>query len=255
MKRVLIIGGVVIVAIIAVLLYIVYTSLDSIVQAAIEKYGSEITQTRVTLDGVKISLTDGQGALRGLSVGNPKGFTADHSFRLGEIKMALDVGTITSDTIVVKEILIDKPAVTYELGPHGSNIAAIQRNVQAYMGPGGGSKAEAGKGPKLVINDLYIKGGEVNVKTTVLTEQKLSAQLADIHLKDIGKKKGGASPGEVAEQILAHLTKGVGSAVATLNLKGGKEMLEKATGGVAKEAEGAGGTVKETGEKLKKLLN
>jgi hypothetical protein len=258
MKRVLIIGGVVVVAVIAVLIYVVYTSLDSIVEAAIEKYGSEITQTTVTLDGVKISLTDGQGALRGFRVGNPKGFETDHLLELGEIKVALDIGTITNDPVVIKEIVIDKPIVTYELGPHGSNIAAIQRNVQAYMGPGGdGSKADAGEGPKLVIENLYIKGGEVNVKTTVLRERKLSARLPDIHVKDIGKKKGGALPGDVAEQIITHLTKGVGSAVATLNLdklegaeeaKRAKETLEKG------DVEGASGAAKEAGEKLKKLF-
>lgn len=261
MKRMLIIGGVVIVVVIALVVYILFTSLDTIVEAAIEKYGSEITQTTVTLDAVKISLTDGQGALKGLSVGNPEDFTAPHSFQLGEIKMTLDIGTITGDTVVVKEILIDKPVVTYELSPHGSNIAAIQRNVQAYMGPGGGSKADTGEGPKLVIKDLYIKGGEVNVKATVLKERELSARLGDIHLKDIGKNKGGASPGEVAERIMAHLTKGVGSAVATLNLdevlraKGARELLEKGTRSVVKDSEGTGEAIKETGEKLKKLFN
>jgi len=229
MKRRLIIGGVILVAIFAVLFYGVYTSL-------------------------------GQGAIRGLSVGNPEGFTTGHSFQLGEIQLALDVGTITGDPVVVKEILINKPAVTYELGSDGSNIAAIQRNVQAYMGPGDSSKGDTSEGPKLVIENLYIKGGEVNVKTTGLTEQELSTQLPDIHVKDIGKEKGGTSPGEVAKQIMAHLTKGVGSAVATLNLdklgdaveeaaKGAKEMLEKDV------VEGASGAVKETSEKLKKLLN
>jgi hypothetical protein len=260
MKRILIIGGVV-VAILALVVYILFTSLDSVVEAAIEKYGSEITQTTVTLDAVKISLTDGQGALKGLSVGNPEGFTAAHSFQLGKIKMTLDIGTITGDTVVVNEILIDKPVVTYELSPHGSNIAAIQRNVQAYMGPGGGSKDDGGEGPKLVIKDLYIKGGEVNVKATVLKERELSARLGDIHLKDIGKDKSGASPGEVVERIMAHLTKGVGSAVATLNLdevlraKGAKELLEKSTGSVVKDSEGTGKAIKETGEKVKKLFN
>ena len=255
MKRVLIIGGLMFVAVIGVLIYGVYTSLDSIVKAAIEDYGSKITQTTVTLDEVKISLTDGQGAIRGLSVGNPEGFSTDHSFQLGEIQLALDVGTITGDPIVVKEILIDKPAVTYELGPDGSNVDAIQRNVQAYMGPGDSSKGDTSEGPKLVIETLSIKGGEVNVKTTVLTEQELSTKLPDIHVKDIGKEKGGTSPGEVAKQIMAHLTKGVGSAVATLNL----DKLGDAATEVAKEkleggVEGASGAVKETSEELKKLL-
>ena len=258
MKRVLIIGGVVVVAVIAVLIYVVYTSLDSIVEAAIEKYGSEITQTTVTLDGVKISLTDGQGALRGFRVGNPKGFETDHLLELGEIKVALDIGTITNDPVVIKEIVIDKPIVTYELGPKGSNLDAIQRNVQAYMGPGGdGSKADPGEGPKLVIENLYIKGGKVNVRATALKGQELSATLSKVRRRDIGQGKAGASPGEVAERIMVSMTANVGSAVAKMNLeklegaeeaKRAKELLEKG------DVEGASGAAKEAGEKLKKLF-
>ena len=258
MKRRLIIGGVILVAIFAVLFYGVYTSLDSIVKVAIEDYGSEITQTTVTLDEVKISLTDGQGAIRGLSVGNPEGFTTGHSFQLGEIQLALDVGTITGDPVVVKEILINKPAVTYELGSDGSNIAAIQRNVQAYMGPGDSSKGDTREGPKLVIENLYIKGGEVTVKATVLKDRELGTRLPDIHVKDIGKEKGGTSPGEVAKQIMAHLTKGVGSAVATLNLDQLGDAAEEAATGAKEKleggVEGASGVVTEPSEKLKKLL-
>jgi uncharacterized protein involved in outer membrane biogenesis len=249
---VIIIGSLSFVAVLAVFIYGVYTSLDSIVEAAIEKYGSEITGTTVTLDEVKISLIDGRGTIRGLSVGNPKGFAAGHSFQLGEIQLALDVGTITGNPVVVKKILIDKPVVTYELGSDGSNIAAIQRNVQAYMGPGDRSKGDTREGPKLVIENLYIKGGEVNVTTTVLKDRKLSTRLPDIHVKAIGKEKGGTSPGEVAKQIVAHLAKSVGSAVATLNLDQLGDAAEDAT---KRALEGASGAVKETSEKLKKLLN
>ncbi|MFQ5992654.1 MAG: hypothetical protein ACE5NA_09490 [Nitrospiraceae bacterium] len=260
MKRWIIIGGVVMVAIVALVVYTVFTSLDSIIKGAIEKYGTEITQTTVRLNRVKISLTDGEGALRGLSVGNPKGFETDRSFQLGEIKVALDIGTITADPVVIKEILIDKPIVTYELGPKGSNLDAIQRNVQAYMGPGGdGSKADAGEGPKLVVENLYLKGGKVNVKATVLKGQELSATLPDIHIKDIGKGNAGASPGEVVEQIMAYITPRVGSAVAKLNVdklqRASEEEVQRATKKLEEgDVQGATEAAKETGEKLKSLF-
>lgn len=260
MKRWIIIGGVVLVAVIALVVYTVFTSLDSIIKAAIEKYGTEITQTTVRLNRVKISLTDGEGALRGLSVGNPTGFQTDHSFELGEIKVALDIGTITADPVVIKEILIDKPVVTYELGPKGSNLDAIQRNVQAYMGPGGdGSKADAGEGPKLVIENLYVKGGKVNVRATVLKGQELSATLPDVHIRDIGKGKGGASAGEVAKRIMAYVIPNVGSAVAKLNVdklqRAAEEEVKRTTKKLQEgDVEGASKAVKETEEKLKTLF-
>ena len=69
MKRVLIIGGVVIVAIIIAVAYFLYSSLDSIVAAAIEKYGSQYTGTQVRVDGVDLDLTSGKGAITDLATG------------------------------------------------------------------------------------------------------------------------------------------------------------------------------------------
>jgi uncharacterized membrane protein len=68
------IGIVVLLVIIAGAVYFLLSNLDSIVKAAIEKYGTAATQATVKLDSVKISLTSGEGRLNGLSVGNPKGF-------------------------------------------------------------------------------------------------------------------------------------------------------------------------------------
>jgi hypothetical protein len=68
MKRRLYIGGGVVLGIlilIAIGLYFLLSSLDSIVKAAVEKYGSEMTQATVRLNDVKIELTSGKGACRG----------------------------------------------------------------------------------------------------------------------------------------------------------------------------------------------
>ena len=40
---------------------------------------------------------------------------------------------MTEDVIVIKEIVIAAPQVTYELGSDGSNLDALQRNAQAFM--------------------------------------------------------------------------------------------------------------------------
>ncbi len=40
---------------------------------------------------------------------------------------------ITKDTIVIKEIVIESPEVTYELARGGSNIDALQRNISHEM--------------------------------------------------------------------------------------------------------------------------
>ncbi|MCZ6623383.1 MAG: hypothetical protein O7B35_03965 [Deltaproteobacteria bacterium] len=254
MKRWLLIGGGLIVLIIVVVFFL-FSKLDSLIIAAVEKYGSEITQTKVQLNEVDISLTSGEGALRGLTMGNPKGFKTDSAFRLGEISIKLDVSTVTQNPVVIKEIVISAPQVTYELGPKGSNIDAIKRNVDAYMGKmrnktrdKSTSKGSDKEGRNLVIEHLYIRDGKVDISSTVLQGKTLSAPLPDIHLTDIGKKKGGATPGEVAEKVLGALRQAVGKAVASVGpgklLGTAKEGVAAAKGAIEESAKGAADSLK-----------
>ena len=66
MKKVLI-GVGVLIAVLAIVVYVAFSSLDKIIKAAVEKYGSEITQATVTLNEVELSVSSGKGVLRGLS--------------------------------------------------------------------------------------------------------------------------------------------------------------------------------------------
>ncbi len=175
------------------------------------------------------------------------------------------------DTVVIKEVVIAAPRITYELGPNGSNIDAIRRNVESYMGAGAGAaagQAQGGDAPKdggeagtkLVIEDLYVLGGEVGVSATALEGKTLSAPLPDIHLTGIGRDKGGATPAEVLDRVIGAVGQAAGKAVASLGLgkmldaakeqaAGATEALAKGTAGAKdlldKGATDAGGTLKQ----------
>jgi hypothetical protein len=51
-----------------------------------------------------------------------------------------------------------------------------------------------------------------------LGDKSISASLPDIHLKDIGKENGGASPAEVFKEVFAELYKEITSPAVTDNL-------------------------------------
>ena len=228
MKRWLYIGGGVIISVLVLVgigLYFLLSSLNSIVKAAVEKYGSDVTQVVVRLNEVDIELTSGKGALRGLTVGNPSGFKSARAMSLGEISLQLDVGSVTQDTVVIKEISITGPEVMYEFGLKGSNIDALRRNVNAYAAQrkdkrkGEAAPEEPDKqGRKLVVERLYIRDGKVNVSATELQGKSANASLPDIQLTDIGKKTGGATAGELAEQILAAIGRSAAGAAATTDI-------------------------------------
>jgi hypothetical protein len=245
MKKVFIGLAVLLAIIIGVVIYVM-GSLDSIIKAAVETYGSEITQADVSLDKVKIEPTSGEGALTGLTVGNPKGFKSDSAFRLGEVSVALDIATVTEDTIVIREIVIDSPEITYELGAGGDNLRALQKNVDDYAaqfasegGSEEASSADSGGGPKLVIENLYVRGGKIEAVIPGLGgEKKLGASLPEIHLSNIGKDDGGATPGEVVKKVMSAVTSGAGKAVAALNIDAVKGLAKEGVG-AAKETVGA----------------
>ncbi len=252
MKRwIFIAGGVLtaLVLLVVLILFFVVSSLDSIIKAAVEKYGSEVTQVEVRLDKAKVSITSGEGSLRGLTVGNPKGFKTNRAFSLGEISIVLDVGTVTQNPIVIKEIVISAPEVTYELSSGGSNIDVIQRNVNAYTGTAKGkakvkdpSNNPDKEGRKLIIQHLYVKKGKVNVSATMLKGKELSAALPDIHLKDIGKQKGGADPSEVVEKLVMAISQSAGKAVGTLDLDRIVGSVKDAVAGMKGQLEGVKGS-------------
>lgn len=232
-------------AMIVAAVVLAFSHVGSIVESAVERVGSEATQASVTLDGVDISTSSGEGGLHRLVIGNPRGFATASAIRLGEIKVAVDTGTIASDTIVVREVQIVAPEITYEIGSDGNNIDVIRRNVEAFAKTHGADEAAPDEGGrKLIIEHLYVRNGKVAVSASFLGGREIGAPLPDIHLTDIGKDEGGASPAEIVEKIIDSMSGGIAKAVGPLNLEEHLKGLANGVGGVADEVtKGVGGAV------------
>lgn len=226
------IGLVILVVIVAGALFYVWSSLDSIVAAAIEKYGSEATKTEVRVDSVKLALTEGSGAISGLSVANPPGFSEPNVFALGKISTKLNTATLTQDPVVIEEIYIGAPHVYFEINEQGqSNLKVLQDN----MGSKAPAKPEKAKSEvNLVIRRLVIEEGKVDAKVAALPDQDRSAPLPRIELRNIGDKQRGATGEEIARVVLQELIKQVGPAVAKLGVN---KYLDKKVGEVTQSVE------------------
>ena len=252
MKRTLTIGGSVIVVVAAVWFIVatfVFPSIESVVKAAIEKIGSDLTQTTVRLDDVKLSLTDGKASLHGLHMTNPSGFEDTDAFAFDQVTVKVDLTTLTSDVVVINEVIVEKPRIRYELGEKGTNIDTIRSNVESQQSSGSSSDGDS---PSFIIKNLYLRDGTVGVAATGLTDQQLSVPLPDIHLTDVGAEGAGASPGDIIEQTLAAVGGGITTAVADINLDGIRQGIEDVasdTGEVIEDvASGAGDTLEDAAE-------
>jgi len=221
----------------------IYVQSDSLVKQAIEKYGTEVAGAKVSVGAVKLQLTEGKASITGLSVANPAGFNTPTAFKLGEISVALDPGSVSKNPIVIKHILVGAPEVTYETNATGgSNIQAIQDHANAYIAKAtGGGSADAKPAPaaddksavKLVIDALDITNGKVTLATPI-PGIAAGAPLTDIHLTNIGRDSGGATAPQVAQQVLGAVTKSANKAVGTLGVGNAVNAVQDAVGGATK---------------------
>ncbi len=231
---------------------ILFTSnLDSIIKAAVEKYGSEATQAETTLSNVEISLSSGKGKLEGFKLGNPEGFTTDSAMAFGEVSIELDTKSVMGDgPIIIREILIDAPEISYEVAKNGeSNLQKIQSNIAAYTSSLGGgakkqdsevkaSKEDSQNERKIIIEKLVISNGQVKLNHALLEGKNLvDTKLPTISMSNIGKNDGGMSPARLMQLVLGKITSSamaIGSSSLVKELGGqGMESLK----GAARESE------------------
>lgn len=211
---------VVILAVAAGAAYWAYHSLNLLVRIAIEHYAPEVAGVSVKVGSVDVSAADGRGVVRNLVIGNAAGFSAPTAARVGEIRVALDPGTVTQAVVRIHELTLRSPLITYERGEHGTNLQAIQANIQRYIaasgGPSASRPAEAKRGRhKFVVDRLAIQGARVTMTNPGLRGQGITFGLPDIELRDLGRRQGGLTASEIGNVVAGELQARIAQRVLT----------------------------------------
>jgi hypothetical protein len=239
--RILLILVAFIVVAVGAVLYYVAQNLDSIVENAIEAYGSELTGTAVRVASVEIALTEGRGTIRGLRIANPSGFSSGDAFSLGEITLAIDPSSVTDEPYGITTLRILAPAVNAEFDARArTNIDAIRKNVDAYVGGGGGGEEPTsgggGPAPRITIGDLRFEDGKLAADTTALGGKPVDVKLPGLRLRNLGGANG--QPADViGKQVVAAYTQVVAKTVAqAVAGEEANELIDKHIGGREGEA-------------------
>ncbi|QJR12244.1 hypothetical protein DSM104443_03329 [Usitatibacter rugosus] len=231
MKKALIILGVLLV-LAAGAAYLVVNKLDVIAHYAIEKYGSEMLGVEVKVKDVELSATDGKGALKGVEIATPKGFSAPRTARVGQIRLAVEPATIRDDLIVIREIAVEAPEIWYDrAGSGATNLDAIQKNIEGYLQRSGTPAEGKAAGPqapgrRYVIEKVSIRGARVTMTTSGLKGQGIGFTLPDIELRNIGRKPDGVTAAQAANVVTNALISKIAQKVLTnidLLRRGGKD--------------------------------
>ena len=200
--------GIVVILILAVAggVYYVVTNLDTIVKTAIEKYGSETTQTAVKVDNVLIRLTQGSAAINGLTIANPDGFSLPYAFSLGQIATDIDVDKTNKELVAIELINVSAPQVFYEISAdRKGSLNVLKDNLQGASSaplpsgetPPNGSQSAA---IQLSIARFLVEDAKLHAKIVPLKDKTYNLKLPTLELTNL---KG--TPEQISEQILSQV--------------------------------------------------
>ena len=212
MKKVIL--GLVLVIIFAIAggVYYVLTNLDALVKEAIETHGSQATQTAVRVDKVKINLTDGAGAITGLTIANPEGFTMPYAFSLGEIRTGIDLQSLQQEPYIINEITVLAPQIFVEINEDNkTNLNELKNNLtSSSLSSASQDKTQAAdeistQEPRLIIRRVTFADGNIKARVAALDNKEYQLKLPALDMTNLGGSKG-ATPAELAREILNRLT-------------------------------------------------
>ena len=203
MKKKILIGICIVVAIIVGIVIYTLTNIDSIVKSVIENAGTKATGTQVTVTGVKISISEGKATIKGLEIANPGGFTDNSMISFGEITAQVDY-----KTGAIKNIHIGSPHFLFEQKGTETNFGVIKQNLSDKSNekiteennkkPTG--KSESKEAKTYQVDAFSINNAQVTA-TSSDTGKTAKLKIAKIKFDSL---KG--TPEEICQQIVVQLT-------------------------------------------------
>lgn len=273
--RRVVVGVIVALAVLLVALQLFLTHMTPVVKSAMEYYGPKVTGAPLTLEKVSFSLVAMRFEMKGLVLGNPEGYKTPSAVEVGRVYVKVKPLSLFTDTIRVQQILVEDPAITYEVGLGNSNIGTILENVDKFSGASEAqpeeeavAQPESEGGKKVVIDEVKVSGGKIRLSAKLLMGVAAPIPLPTVTLHDIGKSDEGKDEGVSMIQATSDVLKGVFSSVADVAKKGlsalgdGAKAVGGAIGDGAKAVGGAigdgakavGGAIGDGAKKLKNLF-
>lgn len=189
-------------AVIGAAVYYLTPSTETIVKNIVHKYGSQVTGTDVNLGGFQLDLMNGKAEIQNLTVANPENYSRPHIMSVGRVAVKVNLKSILSNTIIIENIEIEKPEISYEmLSITQNNISQLLANIKDNTASDKTPKITDKKvnaseqqtvkdSKKVIIEHLTVCGGNIALAAS-LAGQKSSVEvpLPKIKMQDIGKEK------------------------------------------------------------------
>ena len=228
MRRIVRVAGIALLLLgIAVLVSLIW--IDGIGRAAVESGGEQAMGVTTTLDDLDLSLFGGTCGLKGLTVGNPKGFPAPHFLALEKGEIAVTLGSLLGDTVEVPRIVLEGIDLNLEKTRDGANYEVILAHMQR-----GETTEETGR--RFVVGEAVLRSIRVHVDVAVGGRKlsRVDLEIPEIRVENLSSED---DAGLVLSRLTGTLVKATLLAVAK---QGPRVIPEAVVNGLGAGLEGMG---------------
>ena len=240
-------------------IYFCLPSVESIIKRVVHQYGSQIIGTDVSIGGIDLELSKGIGVVKDIKIANPKGYQAPNLFYLKELGVEIDISSLTSDTIIIDNITINNPEITYEMKTlTQNNISDILNNIEkntatdeTAQSKDNSSKSakDDGSSKKVIIKQLTVSDGKVAaIVGAASLKAPINISLPTIKMNNIGQDKNGATPVETISKVITKIMQTVSQTVVSANLSELKDASVKQVKAVADNLKAGSENIQEQGK-------
>jgi len=269
-----ILGGIVI-ALVALVLVAALTLplyIGPAVKAAAKVGGPAALGVPVSVGDVKLRPLLGVLTITQVKIGNPEGYSKGEAFAVEKVEIGLNTASLFSDTIVIKKVEINAPAIGFESKDGKSNFDTMLSNAKKNAADQNAKKPEEKRtSKKMVIEEFTLNGAKVSYTSAVTFGKPITLPLPPLTLRDIGKASNGATAADALTEIINGIVGGLTKAIselagsagdlmkgslkgATDATKGAEDALKGSLKGAEDAAKGATDAAKDAAKSLKKLF-
>jgi uncharacterized protein involved in outer membrane biogenesis len=207
-KRLILLGIVLIVLIVGG----VFHYIDRVAKAGVETGATYALGVNTTLDGMNVGVLKGRVDMSKLSVANPSGYKSSHFLKLGDGRLAVSLGTLMQDKVVVPELTFSDVRLYLERKGGKANYQAILDNLKKFETKQKTDPAKEKQGKKFLIETIAIRDVQVEVAVLPIggSLTNIPVTIDQIKLENVGSDSDkGVVLADVADIIIKAILKSV----------------------------------------------
>ncbi len=121
-------------SLVLLLVLVVLFWLGPTVKVIVKMIGPQALGTPIAIEKLSINPRKGILHLSGFSIANQESFGESNAVALASLDIAIEMGSIFSQTVMVHQVRINSPHFTFEQSSASDNIAEYIRSIEDFIG-------------------------------------------------------------------------------------------------------------------------